>query len=460
MVFASPTFLFLFLPLFFLGYFLLPWKLRSAWILAGSWLFYGWWRLDILLLLVGASLGAGLLGRRIAHARTPRMRRIWTRVGVVAALALLGFFKYFNFFLDSLSGLARLLVGPAARPGFGAGVPEVLLPVGISFFTFQIISYLIDVSRRTVPAARSLVDVSAYVSLFPQLVAGPIVRYSEISDQLRERSIGLGDISEGIRRFGLGLVRKVLIADAVAPVADAVYGLPAPGFLTAWLGLTAYSLQIYFDFSAYSDMAIGLGRIMGFRFPENFRQPYHSRSIQEFWRRWHMTLSAWLRDYLYIPLGGSRLSERRTLINLMTVMLLGGLWHGAAWTFVLWGLWHGSLLIAERLLAPRSLPGGRVTVLLAVMLGWVFFRAASFAEAGQLLAGLVGAGGWGIAPELIWRLTPGRMLALLAGVLLVVAEPRIFRDGRTRPLVLLLLVVLAIARLLAASFSPFLYFQF
>jgi alginate O-acetyltransferase complex protein AlgI len=241
---------------------------------------------------------------------------------------------------------------------------------------------------------------------------------------------------------------------------DAVFALPEPGAAAAWIGLAAYTVQIYFDFSAYSDMAIGLGAMMGFHFPENFRAPYQSRSITEFWRRWHISLSTWLRDYLYIPLGGNRLGSSRTVVNLMTVMVLGGLWHGAAWTFVFWGAWHGSWLIMERLFRDRPFPRGRGYTLAVVVVGWVFFRAGSFGSAIAMLRGMVGGYGLGVGRELIWQIQPGAVAALLAGIILAAVEPRVFNDGQRRPYVLAILYVVAVARLLAASYSPFLYFQF
>jgi alginate O-acetyltransferase complex protein AlgI len=354
-VFAGPTFLFLFLPLFIAGYYLLPSRARSPWILLGSWLFYGWWRFDFLALLVGSSLGAGVIGRAIDGASSTRRARALLGLGVAASLGALAYFKYFNFGVESLAGVLNrgesMLIDPDRYW-------EVVLPVGISFYTFQIISYMVDVYRGTARRADRVVDVAAYVSLFPQLVAGPIVRYSQIADQLTGRVHRWEGFSRGARRFALGLARKVLIADAVAPIADAAFSVADPGTTGAWIGLAAYSVQIYFDFAAYSDMAIGLGLMMGFRFPENFFQPYLSRSITEFWRRWHVTLSQWLRDYLYIPLGGNQRGRTRTLLNLMTVMVLGGLWHGAAWTFVAWGAWHGLWLIVERLLTERVRDAG------------------------------------------------------------------------------------------------------
>jgi len=470
MVFAGPTFLFYFLPLFFLGYALMPFRWKSGWILFGSWLFYGWWRFDFLLLLVGASLGAGVVGRQIAASATDRGRKRWMIIGVTAALAVLGYFKYFNFGVHSLHRLVAAMGGTVPPADT---VWEVVLPVGISFFTFQIISYIVDVYRGRAEPARTIVDVAAYVSLFPQLVAGPIVRYTEIADELRQRTHTWDAFSGGVRRFLLGLVRKVLIADAVAPLVTAVFAADSPGFAAAWVGVLAYTVQIYFDFSAYSDMAIGLGLMMGFHFPENFRRPYHSRSITEFWRRWHITLSSWLRDYLYIPLGGNRLGPRRTMVNLMTVMVLGGLWHGAAWTFVAWGAWHGAWLIAERVVRAGTEESTgyhrwnilrRIYTLGVVMTGWVFFRAETFAGAGRILSAMVGGmagtpGGAHSGPVLPLSST-GPLVALGVGVVLAAVEPRIFRDGEKRPVLLAVLTVLAVARLLAASYSPFLYFRF
>jgi alginate O-acetyltransferase complex protein AlgI len=472
-VFSSPTFLFLFLPLFLAGYYLIPFRHRSLWIVLTSWIFYGWWRFDFLMLLAGSSLAAAVVGRRIADAPQRESARRWMIGGVTGALMVLGYFKYFNFGVESFSAIVTRFGGDPLA------MPTVVLPVGISFYTFQIISYIVDVYRGTTPPARGTVDVVAYVSLFPQLVAGPIVRYSEIADQFRRRNHSWEGFTRGAERFMLGLARKVLIADAVAPLAEAVFSRTQPGFAAAWLGLLAYTVQIYFDFAAYSDMAIGLGRMMGFSFPENFRMPYHSRSITEFWRRWHMTLSAWLRDYLYIPLGGSRRGPRRTLINLALVMLLGGLWHGAAWTFVLWGAWHGAWLVLERFFPgiPREGVVARLRTMLIVMVGWVLFRSMSFNGAAVMLLDLVSFGmipgriGLAIPPDLAWQLSRGALTALAAGIALIIVEPAIARrversstGSKARlvffPLALTALFLVSVLRVLAASYSPFLYFQF
>ncbi len=469
MVFSSPLFLFLFLPVFLSGYYLTPENRRSLWIVVGSWIFYGWWRFDFLLLLAGSSLGAAYLGKRIVQARSPVRSRLWMTVGVVIALSFLGYFKYYNFGVDSLSAVLVEMGLEPLRHG------RVILPIGISFYTFQIISYLVDVYRGVTPPGRNTIDVAAYVSLFPQLVAGPIVRYSEIAHQFDHREHSWERFARGAERFMLGLARKVLIADAVAPLADAVFAVNDPGFLGAWTGILAYTVQIYFDFAAYSDMAIGLGAMMGFTFPENFRMPYHSRSITEFWRRWHMTLSAWLRDYLYVPLGGNRRGYRRTLINLMVVMLLGGLWHGAAWTFVVWGAWHGLWLIIERVRpARKDRPTlGQVRTFLLVVAGWVLFRSETFSRALGMFRDLTGvpilAGAESLTiPTVVqWQFSNGALAALLTGLILIVVEPRLDRMIRPgekgyvlRPAMLSLVFVISVLRLMAASYSPFLYFQF
>lgn len=467
MVFSSPTFLFLFLPLFLAGYYLFPPKTRPLWILAGSWIFYGWWRLDFLGLLILSSFGAAFIGKRIHHAPSQLRRRMWMVCGVTLALGVLGYFKYFNFGVHVVS---QVLQGLGRRE---LSVWSVVLPVGISFYIFQIISYLVDVYRGTAPVGRSYVDVMAYISLFPQLVAGPIVRYSDIADQLVQRTHSWKRFDRGARRFMIGLARKVLIADALAPMADVAFNTANPGFVLAWIGLSAYALQIYFDFAAYSDMAIGLGEMMGFTFPENFNTPYHSQSITEFWRRWHMTLSRWLRDYLYIPLGGSRHGSIRTLNNLFLVMLLGGLWHGAAGTFILWGAWHGIWLVAER---SAELGKSRIRTMAIVLTGWVLFRATSVASAMQYGRALIGLDGIALPPEAVWQLpVSGYAMLIVAGVI-ALWEPRLMGLGVTsfsippwmrwhrgvvpRVIVPGTLFVFSVIRLLAASYSPFLYFQF
>jgi alginate O-acetyltransferase complex protein AlgI len=335
MVFSSEVFLFLFLPIFLIVYYLTPARWRSPVILVASYIFYGWWRLDFVALLFGITLwsyGFGLLvGRNLGTARGTQ----FLTIGIIGNLIVLGIFKYLNFFIDSFAAL----VGTDAA---GLGIEwRILLPIGVSFFVFHSISYLVDVYRRDVPATVRFFDFAAFIALFPHLVAGPILRFKELAHQFEHRTHSAAQFADGLARFTIGLGKKVILADAVAPIADLAFATDNPTMALAWLGAVAYMLQLYFDFSGYSDMAIGLAKMIGFRFPENFDTPYISRSITEFWRRWHISLSIWLRDYLYIPLGGNRLGEARTYVNLMTVMVLGGLWHGANWTFLAWGAWHG-----------------------------------------------------------------------------------------------------------------------
>jgi alginate O-acetyltransferase complex protein AlgI len=480
MVFSTTVFLFLFLPVFLAVYYLLPARHRSAWILAASLTFYGWWRLDFLLLMVATTVWSHLLCRAIARHRDLTRRRAKQALvaGIVLNIGTLAYFKYFNFGVDSLSALLVALGGTELTAW------RVILPIGISFYVFQATSYLIDVYRGDAEPARSYLDVAAYITLFPQLVAGPIVRYGHIAPQLRERTHSVHKFSEGAWRFMIGFAKKVLIADTVASLADASFTLTAPHAADAWLGLTAYAVQIFFDFSGYSDMAIGLGLMIGFRFPENFDRPYTSTSITEFWRRWHMSLSRWLRDYLYIPLGGNRRGARRTYANLLTVMVIGGLWHGAAWTFVLWGAWHGIWLMAERLAgvsaAQRRRPAwiaraaargaGNLYAMAIVLAGWVLFRSPDLATAGGVAAGLIGVHGAGVSAAMAWQIDALAVAALIAGAVMVYAGPVLqhrlrhpavtLRVIRTRDVTVSILFLTGVVKLIAESYSPFLYFQF
>ena len=473
MVFSTTVFLFLFLPLFLAGYYLLPFRWRSAWILTASYAFYAWWRVDFLALIVGTTLLTYAMGRAIAahqQAGAGRVARLYLAVGVVGNLGVLAYFKYFSFGVDSLNALLASL----GASTFSAW--EVLLPIGISFYVFQATSYLIDVYRKDAPLARTFLDLAAYIALFPQLIAGPILRYKTMAHQFTARTHTFEKFSQGSVRFMVGFCKKVLIADSVAPIADAAFAHGNPTMAEAWLGVLAYTVQLYFDFSGYSDMAIGLGLMMGFRFTENFNHPYVARSITDFWRRWHISLSSWLRDYLYIPLGGNRLGARRTYINIMMVMVLGGLWHGAAWTFVLWGAWHGAILVAERYASQRKvkavLPNALAALrtLVMVMIGWVTFRAADFAGAMAMYGGMIGLNGVALTPELAWQISGVGLTALVAGVALVFLAPW-WRKLTEAPiplsqrlsagnLTVLPVFALAVLKLTAETYSPFLYFQF
>jgi alginate O-acetyltransferase complex protein AlgI len=393
MVFSSQLFLFAFMPVFFLLYYSFAARWRNWLILAGSIVFYSIGAGSTVVVLLASVALNQYLAIRIHEAREPlRLRLLWA--GIVVNLAGLAVYKYTGFAWNLVGGLASGL-----SLGTMPAAPAIPLPIGISFFTFQAISYLADVYRRAITPAAGYGEFAVYHTLFPQLVAGPIVRYQEIKAELRKRYIDEAALSEGGYRFCLGLGKKIVLADNLGTVADAMFALP-PTELScgqAWLGLLCYSLQIYFDFSGYSDMAIGLGRFLGFHFPENFDQPYRSASVTEFWRRWHMTLSRWFRDYVYISLGGNRRGSLHTYANLWTVFLLCGLWHGAGLTFVIWGIYHGSLLVIERLAKgfvgwhPSGIAGLVVTFLL-VTIGWVFFRATSLGQAFDYLQALFGLG--------------------------------------------------------------------
>lgn len=472
MVFSSEVFLFLFLPAFLGLYYLTPVRWRSATLLAGSYLFYAWWRVDFLALLIATTVWTWATGRQIRRSARPRL---WTGIGVAGCLAVLGTFKYLGFFVESFAALM------GTTPEDLGMHWRVLLPIGISFYVFQSISYLVDTYRGDAPEDTSLLDFAAFIALFPQLIAGPILRYKDLAPQFVSRTHSLDLFTDGLMRFFVGLAKKVLLADAVAPLANLAFSTPEPSLALAWAGVAAYTLQLYFDFSGYSGMAIGLGMMLGFRFTENFDVPYVSRSITEFWRRWHISLSVWLRDYLYIPLGGNRHGGTRTYVNLMTVMVLGGLWHGAAWTFVLWGFWHGGWLAVERASGMAARASGAFALartLLLVTLGWVLFRAPDLGIAGGVYAGMAGLNGLVPDPDVALAITAESLaaLAICAGV--AAAEPWL-RDvattrmaapaagraatlGNTLAPVLLVgaLAALSVLRLAEQSFSPFLYFQF
>src|SRR5215831_6851224 len=391
MVFSSPIFLFLFLPITLGVYFVLPWRARNFWLLGASLVFYGWGEPKFVLVMLVSIVGNYALARWIDRVDDPKRRRVPLTIAVVLNIGLLAVFKYTDFAVQNVNTVLSDLDLRTLR------LPDIALPIGISFFTFHALSYVIDVYRRVVPAQRSLFYIGLYISLFSQLIAGPIIRYHDVANQLEQRSVSRGDFAYGVERFVVGLGNKVLIANSLAGPADLVFSIPSDQLTlpVAWLGLACYTLQIYFDFSGYSDMAIGLGRMFGFHFLENFNYPYISQSLTEFWHRWHISLSNWFRDYLYIPLGGNRISPRRTYLNLVIVFFLCGLWHGAAWNFVFWGLFHGAFLVAERMGLSRVLTGWRtpwrhVYLLLVVMVSWVFFRASTLSHAWSFLAAMVG----------------------------------------------------------------------
>ena len=472
MVFSSETFLFLFLPLFLTVYYLTPVRHRSVTILVGSYAFYGWWRIDYLALLFATTLWTYTFGRRIGAATSPRAARIYLTIGLTGCLAVLGVFKYLNFFIESFA----TLWGTNAA---GLGVHwRLILPIGVSFYVFHAVSYLVDVYRKDAQATARFFDFAAFIALFPQLVAGPILRFKDLTNQFAHRTHSLNLFIDGTTLFAIGLAKKVLLADTVAPLANLAFATDHPSLMLSWLGAVGYMMQLYFDFSGYSDMAIGLGLMIGFHFRPNFDTPYISGSITEFWRRWHISLSVWLRDYLYIPLGGNRLGQARTYINLMLVMLLGGLWHGANMTFVIWGLWHGGWLALERATgrAHGKSPMAVAQTLLIVLLGWVMFRAAGVAKAGGIYAGMLGLNGWSTAPGLAIEITRESLIFLTLAIAVAAFEPRLNRFAAARlapgdnalswlntmvPAALMsVLAVVTLMKMAEQSFSPFLYFQF
>jgi alginate O-acetyltransferase complex protein AlgI len=473
MVFCSNIFLFLFLPAFLALYYLTPFRLKSPLILVASYAFYAWWRVDFLLLFCAITLWNYLVGMRIgrAGARSATGKR-WVMLGIAADLLTLGYFKYADFGVSSLNAL---LASIGAQP---LPLAEVLLPIGISFYIFHAISYIVDVYRGDAEPSRRFSDFAAFIALFPQLVAGPVLRYKDLAAQFASRTHTLDKFTEGAGRFMLGFIKKVFIADSIAPLADTAFALADPTAADAWIGILAYAAQLYFDFSGYSDMAVGLGLMMGFRFIENFNQPYISRSITEFWRRWHISLSTWLRDYLYIPLGGNRGGPMATYRNLFLTMLLGGLWHGANWTFVLWGMWHGAWLCLERAFGPDdNRTDSRFTLLpwlstlFIVLMGWVAFRAATMAEALGYYSALF-SGDFYFSAVYADSVTRLQLYTLgLAWLIVVIFGLRSLHPVYAWPRnttaiptaltpVLAALFAISVLKLSTQSYTPFLYFQF
>lgn len=463
MTFASIPFLFYFLPGFLALYFLLP--VKNLVFLAGSLLFYAWGEPVFILLLLASITVNHLLARMLSGRRTMALLAL----GVAANLAALGVFKYAGFFSEVLIDA----FGSSATP------LDLHLPLGISFYTFQAISFLVDIYRREAEAPDRWLDTALFISMFPQLIAGPIVRFHTVAEQIRARTHSLDRFASGAQQFTRGLAQKILLANAFGEVADAAFGadLTQLGAGAAWLGLACYTLQIYFDFAGYSNMALGLGRMMGFDFPENFNFPYVARSVTEFWRRWHMSLSRWFREYLYIPLGGNRLSPARTYLNLVIVFLLCGFWHGAEWAFILWGAWHGAFLVLERsplgrVITALPLPLRHGYLLLVVMLAWVPFRTEDLGDALIYGAALMGHGGGTVLFADIY--TP--QLAFLAPIGLVVALWPLFTENRVArwlsarsyaapralldPVWMGALLVLCAADLATGSYNPFIYFRF
>ncbi len=426
MIFTSPTFLFVFLPVFILLYYFLPWK--NTVLLVFSMIFYAWGEPFYILLMLAVIMANYFLGRAV-DASDQRQARLWLAVCVIFNVSVLVFFKYSGFIVENINVLL-------ARFGLEAISFEAPhLPLGISFFIFQAITYVVDIYRRHATVERNPLNVALYISMFPQLVAGPIVRFEEVSRAIHHRITSSSHITSGIERFVKGLAKKVLIADPLSVPVDLIFAAPAHSLPpeTAWFGVLCFTLQIYFDFSAYSDMAIGLGRAMGFRFPENFNYPYRARSLQEFWRRWHMTLSRWFRDYVYIPLGGNRVPMARVYLNLVAVFILTGFWHGASWTYLVWGLFHGAFMIMERIgllrlleRLPRWLQ--HAYLMLVIIVSWVFFRAETISQATDYIGAMFLMGQADrIQYALASYLNPYILIVFGVGVLLAINPKKVWR---------------------------------
>ena len=460
MLFSSIPFLYYFLPAVLILYFLAPWKLKNTVLLLSSLIFYGWGEPKLLALMVFTIALFYFCGLAIDRAGEGRGRKLWLTVSVVISIALLGLFKYADFFIGNVNAITGLSL-PLLR---------LALPVGISFYTFQCLSYTIDVYRGNVSAQKNPISFGAYVALFPQLIAGPIVRYVDVARELENRQTTWEDVSYGLRRFLVGLGKKVILADNLALLIKLFRESSEPSVLFYWMYAVAFLLNIYFDFSGYSDMAIGMGRLFGFHFIENFDYPYLSESVTEFWRRWHMSLGSWFRDYVYIPLGGNRVSKKRWVFNILVVWMLTGAWHGAAWNFVLWGLLFAVLLLLEKWLPLRNLPDvlRHGYVLAVITLSFVLFNAESMAQAGSDFAALFGFGGLPLTTgETLYYLKSYGLLFAAACLGATPLPKLLAKKAANSPcgpvldfVFQVLLLMICTAYLVDGSFSPFLYFRF
>jgi len=471
MVFSSHIFLFYFLPASLLLYYCMPRRARNIALTGISYLFYGWSNPLFTLLMLFSTLvdyTCGLvIGRAAEYERFKK--KVAVAVSITANLSLLGFFKYTGFALETYNQLFSALGIEGFEP---APVLHFLLPLGISFYTFQSMSYSIDVYRNQANYISDFLDFACFVSMFPQLVAGPIIRFQEVADQLLSRTHTMEKFARGVAFFSLGMAKKVLLANSCGKIADMAFSATSLPVVDAWFGIIAYSFQIYFDFSGYSDMAIGLGLMFGFVFAKNFDSPYQSASITEFWRRWHISLSTWLREYLYIPLGGNRKSAGRTAVNLAIVMLLGGLWHGASWNFVIWGGLHGTFLGCERLLGKKPFyhmlpkPLRVLCTFVLVLIAWVFFRAETFGGAMTYLGSMVGLTQVPESSMLAAGLfyTPYHLLAMALAAVVVWCAPQTWdwtrRITATKAIMVAMVLTIAVAVLSMQSYNPFIYFNF
>ena len=469
MLFSSVTFLYYFLPCVLVLYFGAPEKLKNVVLLVSSLFFYGWGEPKFVILMILTIIVGYILG--LLTEKHPSKQKIYLILSVVYSLGTLSYFKYANFFVENVN----------AATGLSIPMLKIALPIGISFYTFQILSYNIDVYRGEVPAQKNLLSLATYITMFPQLIAGPIVRYKNIKDQLESRVYSFDKAALGIRRFVFGLSKKVLLANSFGELCAIFRESGEKSILFYWMYAIAFSLQIYFDFSGYSDMAIGLGKVFGFDFMENFNYPYISKSITEFWRRWHISLGSWFKDYVYIPLGGSRVSKTRWFINIFVVWMLTGFWHGAAWNFIIWGLYFAILLVIEKIFLldylKQTKTFGHVYVVFLVVMSFVIFNASSMGEAMQDIGGMFGMSFTAeviplVSAEAVYYLK-SYVLLFFVGIVGVTPVMKVFEEkimdsksifskviGYVEPVILLVLMILVTAYLVDGSFNPFLYFRF
>ncbi len=474
MVFSSSLFLLYFLPVFLIAYYLLPSRLKNIFTLLSSIFFYAWGAPDFIFIVLASIFIDFYLVDWMHKSTLPKARKILLTISVILNTGMLAWFKYANFLIDNVNaGLSWFNIEPITWLG-------IALPIGISFFTFQKLTYTVDVYRGVHSPLRKMTDYAMYILMFPQLIAGPIVRFHEIADQIESRRAYATVDARllGFFRFVVGLSKKVLIANVLGEEVDRIFGMTAGDISTplAWIGIVAYSFQIYYDFSGYSDMAIGIGRMIGFRFPENFNNPYISQNITEFWRRWHITLGRWMRDYLYIPLGGSRVSTARMYLNLWIVFLISGLWHGAAWNFVVWGGFHGLFLIADRMFFIRftrfigKYPSILITYIITLV-GWVLFRAESLNYAFDYLSRMFAFGDWkmqtGFDTEFVWMMILGAVFAFIASIgnienwwMAVMEKKKKNTLAVLMIFVAIIFTAICVASITSSSFNPFIYFRF
>lgn len=467
MVFSSIPFLFYYLPIVLLCYLLVPKKGKNLVLFLASLTFYAWGEPRYLFLMLLSIVLGYIFGLIIGKQSNKNIAKAWVLVSCATSLGFLGYYKYADFFIENVN----------AATGLSIPLLKLALPIGISFYTFQILSYTIDVYRQTVKPQKSFLRFGTYVSCFPQLIAGPIVRYQDIEEQLGDRQTTSSDVYLGLRRFVIGLSKKVLLANQFALLCEQFANTCDKSVLFYWLNAIAYTLQIYFDFSGYSDMAIGLGRIFGFSFPENFRYPYISKSITEFWRRWHMTLGGWFRDYVYIPLGGNRVSKGRWYFNIFVVWVLTGFWHGASWNFVLWGLLYAVLLVIEKIGLYKVLERipswiSRIYVMFFVTVGFVLFQNTDFGILKQMMQGMFNIGKVPLCNHVTLYYANSFAVLLILGVTGCTPLPkrlveRVSQKKGVRPywmvlepIVICILLILVTAQLVDGSFNPFLYFRF